>query len=256
MERAKQFAANVLTHLGYSVSDIPTSKVRGQKRADLVACDESSRYIIEVKHRLEDESQRKDRIAKLNRGEVVSTTEPMTHSNRIDGILRSGLKQIDQTPESDSTFNLLWFHAEGMDADLKMRRARNTFYGLVHLIPLERNAESLQCFYFDYATSSRLPSVNGLVIDDGKGLELCLNEFATTAEAFRSSSLVAKLSRAVIDPREMESHADAMVLRSDVKRKDDSTVLAEIERLTSKRYTVIRISRHASSAAVFPDSAK
>jgi hypothetical protein len=257
MEDAKQLAIRILKSLGYRAESIPESADGGGKRADIAADGDGDRYIIEVKHRFEDPVQRKAMNERLANGELVSTAESLCYSARVDAILRHGLKQIDETPKAHGTFNLLWFHAEGMDADLKARRARNTFYGLVHLLPRPLDspgAEETQCFYFDHNTSIRLPTVHGLVIVDGEGLQLCINEFSDRAFEFRKSSLVAKLGTAVIDPVSLESSGEAIVLRSNVRRSDETLVLQKIYELTGNRYISIRLNRHAVSAVIVPRS--
>jgi len=203
MEDAKHLAIRFLGALGYQTEPIPESSESGRKRADISATGDDDRYIVEVKRRLENPDRRADINARLAEGEFVSTEEPLGYCDRVDAILRSGLKQINETPKSPGTFNLLWFHADGMDADLKARRAMNTFYGLVHLVPNRLDspdANETQCFYFDHNTSFRLPTVHGLVTFDGRGILLCVNEFAESADKFRTSSLVSKLKNAVIDP--------------------------------------------------------
>ena len=258
MEHAKQIAIEILEGIDYCTESIPESSVPHEKRADISANGTDDRYVIEVKHRFDDPIRKQGINERLANGEVVSTEEPLCYSNRVDAILRHGLKQINKTPKTADTFNLLWLHADGMDADLKARRARNTFYGLVHLVPrmLESpDARQTQCFYFDHNTSIRLPTVHGLVIVDGEYLEICINEFAESADAFRKSSLITKLGNAVTDPLQLESTGDAIALRSDVSRSDEQLVLQKIYELTSNRYTPIRLKRHASSAAVAPRNA-
>lgn len=206
MERAKQVAIRFLTSLGYDARSIPESSGAEGKRADIAAEGDVDRFIVEVKQRLEDHERRDGRNARLENGELVSTEESLGYCDRVDAILRKGLKQINETPKTAATFNILWLHAEGIDADLKALRARNTFYGLVHLLPrpLESpHAEATQCFYFDHNTSIRLPTVHGLVIFNGKGLQLCINEFADSVDEFRRSSVVTRLGSAVIDPRQL-----------------------------------------------------
>jgi hypothetical protein len=137
MEHAKQLAMRILRSLGYRADSIPESSDLEGKRADIAADGDGDddRFIVEVKHRFEDPVQRAEINERLANGELVPTEESLGYCDRVDAILRHGLKQIDETPKTAGTFNLLWFHTEGMDADLKALRARNTFYGLVHLSP-------------------------------------------------------------------------------------------------------------------------
>ena len=248
MERAKEIAIQCLESLGCDVTDIPETN---DKRADLLATCNGAKYFIEVKQRLEDPDVRESHLEQMITGKVVNTTESHSYSNRIDGILRHGLKQITETPKGDNAFNLIWFYADGIDADLKVRRARNTFYGLVPLIPLEEgNQETINCFYFDFSTSYRMPSVQGMVTVDGKGLQLCINEFADRIDFFRQSYLVQRLDNAVIDPVALVAQGEAIAFRSSISRKEEKAVLEELERTTNRKFVPIRIKRHASSVFV------
>jgi hypothetical protein len=248
MEHAKELACQYLDSLGLSVAEIPESV---GKRADLRAIDDTAEYVIEVKQRLEDPVLREAHVQKMSVGEIVNTTESHSYSDRLDGILKHGSKQIDETPKDCNAFNLIWFHAEGRDSDLKIRRARNTFYGLVPLLPLRQAAsETVDCFYFDFCTSIRMPTVHGLVLVDEAGLQLCVNEFGTGVERFRRSSLVQRLHEGVLDPAVLEAQGDAIVFRSEISRKDERAVLVELERVTNQKFISIRLKRHASSAMV------
>jgi|GEM_PF-5608441 len=151
MERAKQIAMRELKHMGFAVDDISECDA---KRADFVATDGISTYVVEVKQKLDDLVRRSNEVRRMADGEIVSNSEPHSHSNRFDGIFKHGRDQLYNTPRHPEAFSIIWFYAEGMDADLKARRACNTFYGLVPLIPLsgnsDGNSEIVQCFYFDF----------------------------------------------------------------------------------------------------------
>jgi len=253
MEHGKQLACECLKGIGLQVSVIPESN---QKRADLCASDGIAQYLVEVKDRLDDPAVEESLHQQITNGEVAYTSVPYSYSNRIDGILRDGRKQLDATPKHANTFNLLWVHATGLDSDLKTERARNTFYGLVPQIPLERQDKTIFCFYFDFATSFRMPTIHGLVLLDDNGLQLCINEFSDDVERFRESSLVRSLSDAVVDPPVLESQGEAIVLRSDISRRDETAVLAEVERIASKRICPLRIRRDVASVAVCYDKTR
>lgn len=205
MERAKQIAADFFAQIGFQVQGIAESD---SKRADLIANDGTATYLVEVKQKLDDADQQNHNSGRMAEGEVVCHSEPHSRSNRIDGLLKHGRKQLDDTPKPAGSFSLLWFHAEGIDADLKVRRAQNTFYGLVPLIPLSRNVAAIRCFYFDYATAFGMTTVDGLLTVHNCNLCLCLNEFAVSVNAFKESKLAKELSRAgaIIDPA-LSKHA-------------------------------------------------
>ena len=57
------------------------------------------------------------------------------------------------------------------------RSARNTFYGIVPVIP-KGSKNGFMCFYFDFNTAFTMPHVDGALIAAKGGLRLYINEFA------------------------------------------------------------------------------
>ncbi len=252
MEVGKSLATTLLSNLGFRVEQVPTSSGR---TADLLVSDDESQYLIEVKDKIEGESQAQERRAVLRRGELYEQSDPLAYNDRISGILQDAQKQLDATPKDGSTFQLIWFHANGVDADLKYRQAFATFYGHVELIALNpRSHRTPSCFYFDYNAAYHMPTVEALILTDRETLQVCLNEFSCRAHEFRRSGLCRKFVEmdGVIDPVAMA--ADGMIIpcRAKVSRKNDDEIATALQEQTGVLYTPVRLSRHACSAATRP----
>lgn len=248
MEVAKQQAYELLTELGYAVEDIPEADKR---RADLRVSDLSSTYFIEVKQKLDDTESLRADAERMVRGEVVTHTESVSQNNRVDAILKDGCDQLDQTPKGDDDFALIWFAADGLDRNVYRQRAFATYYGFVQLIALDPPSDRVvDCFYFDFSASWSMRSVDAMVLVDGDGLQLCLNEFSPRIATFRESDLCVRLSTGVVDPVKLAADGSIISLHSDVSRKSESAVLNELFRQTGVRYMAVRPQQHSASATV------
>lgn len=241
MERAKHIAIRFFSSLGYSVTVIPEAD---NKRADLDVHDGKNQYIVEVKEKLDTGSQVLRSTVGEGDSKVNVGREPHSRSNRLDGVLKHGTKQLNETPSADGAFNLLWLYTEGVNADMTSRRALYTFYGIATLIPVSQNSNGVNCVYFDYSTAFAMPSVNGLIVVENDSLQLCLNEFAPNYSSFKMSKLVSDLGAAICDPSNFENEDGKIVLRSTISRKNEQEVLNELEGVTGIRYTRIQLNRY------------
>jgi hypothetical protein len=190
MEAGKQQATHVLSNLGFRVQHVP---VADDRTADLLVSDDEGEYLIEVKDKSEAESLAQHRREVLASGELYEQSDPLSRDNRISAILADAQQQLDRTPKREGTFQLIWFHATGIDADLKYRQAFATFYGHVALVAMNpRLPDTAECFYFDYNAAFNMPTVEALILTDRKQLQVCLNEFSRRAAEFRQSPICRK----------------------------------------------------------------
>lgn len=254
MEAGKSLASAILPNLGFQVEDVPVGDGR---TADLLVTDlESQRYLIEVKEKIESESQAQQRIEILDRGDLYEQADPLCRDNRISGIFLDAQKQLDATPKQTGTFQLIWFHANGVDADLKLEQAFATFYGYVPLIALSPCEDAMpECFYFDYSAAFHMRTVQALILTEGeKSLQVCLNEFGERVDDFRRSLLCRKFVEigGIVDPVQMAADGKIIACRADVPRKNEDEVAKALQVQTGILYSPIRLKRHAVSAATRP----
>lgn len=255
MEAGKAQARHVLTTLGFLVEDIP---LRDGRSADLKISDDESIYHIEVKEKFESPQLAADRAQRLNRGELFEQADLLAYDNRISGILRDAKKQLDETPKDASEFQLIWFHADGIDADLKFRQAFATFYGMVSLIALHpRRSGTTDCLYFDYCESIRMPTVEALILSDADNLQVCLNEFSERRIEFQSTRFFKTFSDlgGVFDPVALVEAGQLIACRAAISRKEDAEIERALQIETGVLYTSIRLTRHSCSAAIISDKA-
>jgi hypothetical protein len=234
MEYSKRLAKAELRRLGFEVDEIPTGT---GKRADLYVNDGTHTYHIEAKDKFESQD-----IPAANQGEFYRRKDPITQNNAISEVLRNAQEQLNQTPKTDATFQLIWLHAE---SDLQWRLAFATFYGHQHLRAVSpRSAKSAECFYFTYCAAPLMPDVEGLILTEGDGLHLCMNEFSRRRDEFRSSRLYEVFSVGQIDPVAMEAAGKIIACRTNIARKNPADVLRVLKKQTGVDYVPITLMRY------------
>lgn len=254
MKDAEQLTRDALLAMGFRVEAIPEAD---GKRADFRATDGDSTYLVEVKHKLDDPELLRDHATRMARGEVVTRAELTGHKNRISAILKNGREQLDNTPGASNAYRLIWFHADGIDRDLRWKQAFSTFYGRVYLWPKEPPGECVvECYYFDYSAAWSIPSVDGMILSDAHRVQLCLNEFSGSINGLCTTSLHERFANhnAVVDPRKLVARGDVLACRSEVPRGDDDEVLEDLREQTGVLYAVIRFSQHSASVMVPPNA--
>ena len=242
VEYSKNIASALFVDFGFVVEDIPESDT---KRADHDVTDGEDQYIVEVKEKLITDS--KARVITMGDAEkpVRATREPHSRSNRLDGILKHGRKQLENTPSSDAAFKLIFLNSYGHGADMVFRRALFTFYGVRNLIPDRDDYDSVNCVYFDNSFAYSAPTVDGLILGEDDGFQICVNEFSPKHDAFLDSLMVERFGNAVYSSKKFEEDDDIYVLRSDISRKNENDVLAEIARLTGRTYRTMELNRYS-----------
>jgi hypothetical protein len=243
MEIGKAIARRELESLGFKVDDIDVGDGR---TADLRVTGESV-YHVEAKDKLESEEQAEDRRETLARGELYEQFDPLAYNNRIRGILRDARDQLNATPKAPGTFQLIWFHATGIDADTRFEQAVATFYGYVHLSPRypHQHLPSRECFYFDYNAAFDMPDIEALILTTKAKLQVSVNEFATRADEFRSSDLYRAFADrgGICDPTTLESAGIIVTCRFDGPRNDEAATVQALQKQTGILYTPQRLNR-------------
>jgi hypothetical protein len=251
IEPAKTLAMQILSNQGFHVEEIPVGDARS---ADLAIRDgDSSSYHVEVKEKIDTPSVAQEREDCLARGDVYQQSDLLAHDNRISAILRDAEKQLDATAQHGDAYRLVWFHASGIDADLKARQAFATFYGQVQLFALEpRQSEIATCYYFDYSAAFAMRTVEALIISDHRGFQVCLNEFSHRANEFRTTPLCKTFCElgCVCDPRSLASEGKIIACRFCIPRKSDDDICSALREQTGVLYKPIRLNRYSASAAV------
>ena len=219
-----------LASRGFKVSKIPECSNR--KTPDFEVIDSNGcRYLIEVKVRFDDSNLEAERLKVLNSGEVFGESVPVIFRNRLDGIVRSGAKQIDsEITENCDAFKVIWVVAVGRNTQAQIDQFRATLYGSTRIWSLNSNEGHRQCFYFRNSTFfAQRNTLDAVVVGGLKNASLYLNTLSTQYSSVKNSQFTAMFMNAVIDPIELEDSNCAYIVDGDVDRSDKNTILKFLE---------------------------
>jgi hypothetical protein len=238
MEPAKLFAVNILDALGIKAVEVPEGMT---PTADLLVNKGSSEDVI------------KRRYESLDKGESFEQAELLARQNLINNVFHAARHQLLHTPDTADTFNVIWLHASGPDASVKTTQAFATFYGLVHVFPLDTNDQTVKpCFYFDYAASAAMPEVEAMILTNSRELQFCLNDFSMRKIEFKESKFYMHFDGkgGVVDPADSEARGFAIRCSFDIPRKNDLEVLKALTIQTGIKHQVLRFTSYSSSVGV------
>lgn len=226
-----QNAVRILNSLSFSAVKIPEDSQLG-KRGDIKAQKGDDHYIIEVKSK-EDHPAFMSKIQKSNDLEVVEYKKGLFRSNTLSGIIGEAVDQLTETPDHNNSFRILWFRAiESLIEDIHSF-LKATIYGIRYLLVRDSSSKfySVQCYYFDYNDFYNFPTLDGIILDNGNGLELCTNSFSPRLYEFQSSTLYQLFyeGNALIDPEKLEKDGKIFVADTPIKRKDENEIKKYIE---------------------------
>jgi hypothetical protein len=241
VERSKQIAKQFFEQLGFAANDIPETDA---KRADLDVDGNGQQYIVEVKEKLDTGSQLEVLKHSYPNSDRKITREPHSASNRLDGVMKNGRKQLQKTPANPDAIRLIFLYFAGPNAEMFGRRALYTLYGVQDVIPVSIDGEGLNCVYFHNSFAFNSPDVDGVILMKNDSLQLSLNEFGNNYNQLQNSKLVSELGNAVYDPAGFDAAPGKIVLRSSISRRDENEVLDELERQTGIRYATITLHRY------------
>ncbi len=226
-----------------------------KKRPTFAMDDCAAVYLIEVKVKSHN-SEMWQRIQNdLLLDDVVSSEESLLRRDAVDSVLKHAADQIDATATAESDFRIVWLSFDGHDQDLRWNQVLATFYGIVYTLPRHGSTTSADhCYYFDYSTAYSCPKIDALVISDGRHLQVCLNNFSPRYEAIKLTGIVAELQsrNGVIDPPKLAEDGIALVLRSNVSRRNEIDVVRALQQQEGIEVTPIRMKRHSAYASVGP----
>lgn len=224
------YARLVLKHLGFHVTDVPTSE---EEESDFLATIAGCRLLIEEKTKVDDPALLADRAAVLSEGQIYGAHIPVVPDNRISGIVKKAASQLVSSSDIPHDFRLIWFTGAGVNAEAKYEQFIATLYGTTNI--LERGASGFRrCYFFRNSEFYRHAQVfDGAIAASISGSQihakLCLNPLSKRCEALRYSAATAAFGAAVLDPEHEEKDGVAFIVTADIDRRDERKLLAHIE---------------------------
>jgi hypothetical protein len=220
-----------LQDFGFISSEIPEEPQKG-RRADIRATKASQSFLIEVKTK-EDHPEFMAALDNTKDLEIVPYEKQLRRSNTFGKIIREGVNQLEQTPDDAQSFKCIWFRAiEGLLTDA-FDLMKATLYGTRYLLVRDKSGgfSYTICFYFDPNEFFKFPSLDAVILDNGRRAELSVNSFSRRFTEFRRSCLYQLFEsiRALTDPLKLEKQSDIFVVDTDIARNDKDAVIKYLQ---------------------------
>lgn len=218
----EEFVIQALQYWGLEVSKIQEQE---EKTPDFFAIAGDSSYLIELKTKSPNPEALERRNASLDAGELFGESTPMVRRNRLSGIIRSAVEQLDAF-DAGSAFQLAWFHSEGYAADAHMEQFEIALYGSTTIVDWSENGSARQCYFFTNSDFFRYRQVlDGAIVSTPAQVKLCLNPLSENYTQLKESFICAALQEGICDPYAYEAEGIAYVVDGDVDRNDKNSVL-------------------------------
>lgn len=223
MEDIESRARHILESWGFSVEKIPQSKQDGEKTPDFLVSDATSVYIIEVKKREDDPAETVRRDKTLKDGKLYELYLPPVCRTRV----RYASIQLANNQEGNA-FRLIWLIATGRSQEAKSRQLEAALYGTTRMFDLDEGVPR-PCYFFRDSDFFRYRDVlDAAIISTHTSVKLCMNTLSTRYDSFKQTRLYAHFESDISDPRVEEARGDAYIVDSDVDRKDENAVMADL----------------------------
>ncbi len=245
--KEENFVKECLSTQGFLVKKIQETD---EQTPDFFVQDKSNSYLIEVKNKIDDLEKKQEWESDLNRGLVVSESIELKRRNRISGIIKSAVNQLDSINTSVD-FKVIWFQLSGRNPEADLEIIKATIYGLAQIADLD-TFKTKPCFYFGlndfYNFMSSLDAV--VVSTDLKGI-LFLNDLSPKYDSFRKSMMVSCFQPGVVDPAvEIENNRAMVVRDNNVNRKDKKAVLNHLRKKYNKSKLIDMAKDHFSASFI------
>jgi hypothetical protein len=226
MDRQSILVKKMLEDFGFQVDIIPEDKVKRQ--ADLRAHKDGITTYVEVKSRLEDEKVNKVIESAVPGGPVVTYLGEAGKRNKFSSIVKDANEQLNITA-TPNDYRVLWFVVTAVpECAAATEQMLGTILGTRQIF-CKREKESLcrPCYYAGYADFERYRDIDGVVIQNGEGGVLVVNEFSPRVEGFGKSPLYQhfKQRNAILEVSQEEKKGKAFTIREKIDRDEKEAIL-------------------------------
>lgn len=222
----------LLCHWNVPFEPLPTGS---HEQSDYLVSLGRSRFLIEEKTKFDDakeEAERNRRLKNFGRSLVV---KPIVRRNRLSGIASKAASQLESSGACyEHDFRLVWFNGTGPYAKAHVMQFSAGLYGKVGVTGLHLPAR-VPCYFFGHSDFfNHAAQLDGAVtaypVEGGLVPSLCLNPLSPRFRSIRRTKFAKLFGRNVEDPRLEEREKRAFILESETDRRNESALLAEIER--------------------------
>ena len=224
-------AGQVLQQWGATVEPLPTSD---KEESDWLAQLEGCSLLVEEKTKFDDPASLAARAAAFAAGQVHGSITPVTHNNRISGIVRKAASQLRSTaPDMTHDLRILWFTGIGHSGEARHHQFMATLYGSTRIFELDRPVMK-PCYFFRNSDFFRYReyldgAVAAYVHENNVTMKLCLNPCSSTCDALGESPYAKRFKLGLVDPVAEENAGEAYIVDADIARSDEPTIIQFLE---------------------------
>ena len=232
--KSQSIARAVLEHFKFLVEDIPTAAHEGLQEADFKATFAGVTLLMEEKIKEEAPSAVARRQATHAQGAVHVETLPFWRDTTVSGVVRKASQQLRSSSRHPHDFRFIWFTATGATAIGKYEQFRATMYGHTNILEFGSN-DCRPCYFFRHSDFfKRSDVIDGAIAAYTSGssvvAKVCLNPHSQRYAALRRSPVLYPFGTEIEDPLELEAHGKALVLDTDLDRRDKGPLLEYLQR--------------------------
>lgn len=218
----KLVVKRIFKDLGLEAIDIPK---KNSKTPDFDVKGKNSRYTIELKIKSDDPEEKKKESEVLGYEEIVAREIPVGRRNRLYGIVKEGIQQIEGYDPQRNTFHVIWLHSTGRDAYLHNMRFHASLFGTQDLFSLRKRG-LITCYYFHESIFySYRNSIDGVILSYHDKGQLCVNTLSSRLGNFRNSDLYKSFVKGLCDPEIMQNRKGIMIADCDLDRKESNKII-------------------------------
>lgn len=248
-KRFKPIAKALLKELGLKAIDIQR---KNSKTPDFNVIGKNSRYTMELKIKEDDPQERKNELLALAHGELVSKSTPVGRRNRLYGIIKKAVQQIEEYDPKHDTFHIIWLHSTGRDAYLHNMRFHATLFGTQDLFSIGHK-DLINCFYFHESIFfSCRDNIDGAILTYHDKAQLCVNTLSSRLAAFRDSDLYNGFIKGLCDPEILHNQSkNIMIVDCELdRRKPDKVISYLCRKYKLKHLQTIDMQQHSAMVSV------
>lgn len=246
----KSVIKNIFSTFGLICTDLP--EVQGILTPDFEVTGNRDKYTVELKIKSNDPLEQARETELLSKGELVSKSISIGPRNTLDGIVKSGVKQMAEYDSRGETYRIIWLHSTGNDHELLSIRFKSTLLGEEKLISMDL-PNVITCYFFNESSFfSCRDNLDGAIVSSGTELQLWINPFSPRVDKFKNSELITKMTSGVCDPQKMADHSeDIMIADCDIDRKNVEGLLQYLQKkYTVRHLQVVKMEQHTGAIAL------
>lgn len=230
-----RFSIDWFRSQGFTAEKIPE---RRERSPDIRVSRGDERYLIELKSKEDDPEKVRRRVASLRAGEIVDVSEKLTRWNTIDGIIDHASEQLaSREPEDVGAFGLILFLCDGREPELQAERIFATAYGSTRIASLGDEPTRRGFYVRDSAFFRNRSELDGLILANGQGAHLLLNNYSPRYKDLSEAALVDSFRQvnSVTDPLAEEADGRAYIADCSISRQDEAAVVRFLQKKYGKR---------------------